>query len=86
MLNSNKTWKIIAVLAGFLFAALGVVYAYGALNRDVEHNTEDISKHDIRIEKIEDAGAERDKAIIEQRSDTRYIKGALERIERKMDE
>lgn len=73
-------------MAGIFITIAGVVYAYGALNRDVEHNTEDISKHDIRIEKIEDAGAERDKAIIEQRSDSRHIKAALDRIERKIDE
>lgn len=80
--NNGRIWRVVGVFVAVFFVIVGVVYAYGTLNSDVEHNTETNAKQDLRLIKIEDAGAKRDQAITE----IKYIKESVEYIKKRIDE
>lgn len=84
ILLSDKTmekngiiWRIIAILLVAFLAVCSVIYAYGGRNRDIADNTKRIDKHEVKIDKLEEA-------VIEQTTHYGHIKDALEKIEGKL--
>lgn len=75
--NNDKIWKILRIVVPIVLVIIGAVYAYGALNRDVEHNTDKVKEHGIKIEKLNES-------VIEQRGDIKHIKETVDRIEKKL--
>ena len=49
----NGTWKIVVGGGGFILAAIGAAYGYGALAGDVKRNVESIGKNEADIERLE---------------------------------
>lgn len=68
-------WKILGISIIVLFAVIGVVFGYG---RHIER-VETLQKTAIKADKNE-------RAVIGLQKDIEYIKKAVDRIERKMDE
>lgn len=76
MKNSNgKTWKILAILLMAFFAAVTVIYGYGGLNNRVE-----------TLETSAEKAEETRERLIRVEEGVEYLKKAVDRIEKKMDE
>lgn len=73
--NNNNFWLKLMVSVGIVLIAAAV--AYGILNQKVTYNCKTIETHQKKIETCE-------KALIEQGSDIKHIKGAVDRIEKKL--
>lgn len=75
--NNEKTWRILRfglLIAGIL---VSIALAYGALNNQVEGNTEMTKKHDKKLE-------QHDKDIVEIRTDVKYIRKSVDTIIEKL--
>lgn len=81
MKNSNQWLGLAIKIAVFLVI---IVLAWATVRGDVEENTEDIEKHDVRLTTVEKTTVEIDKKLV--RIDTRQealIKG-VEQIKTKL--
>lgn len=76
-MKNNKLWKIIGVLAVLFIAAATVIYARGGKDKEIEANTKAIEKHEVKIDKLEDA-------VTEQTTHYEHIKEALDDIKKKL--
>lgn len=73
--NNQKIWKISRILVPVFLALVVAVYAYGRLNGRVE-------AVEIKVEKAEDTR----ERLIRVEEGVEYLKKAVDRIERKIDE
>ena len=53
-LPANGTLKAVIASGGILIALAAAIFGYGMLHGSVAANTDDIAKHDERIDEIED--------------------------------
>lgn len=75
--NNEKMWRILRfglVIAGIL---VSIAITYGALNYQVQDNTQTIEKHEKKLQ-------EQGETIVEVKTDVKHIRGAVDRIEKKM--
>jgi len=76
--NNEKIWRFLRVilLIGGILVAIAV--AYGALNNQVQGNTETINQHKTKLER-------HDRDIVEVKTDIKYIRATVDRIEKKIE-
>lgn len=74
-MTKNGTWIRILVVVGI--ALLTFATGWGMLRTDVKHNTKTIEKHEVKIDKLEDA-------VIKQTTHYEHIVGTLEEIKDKL--
>lgn len=75
--NNERIWRIVkmGLLIGCVLVSIAI--AYGALNNQVQGNTATIKKHNEKIE-------QHDKDVVELKTDVKYIRQAVTRIEKKL--
>lgn len=76
--NNEKIWRwlrMILLIGGVLVA---IAVAYGALNNQVQSLTETTKQHKTKLEQHD-----RDIAVV--KTDVKYIRAAVDRIEKKME-
>ena len=72
---NGKTWRILAIVLTVISVAATVIYGYGRLNGRFE-------AVEIKVEKAEDTR----ERLIRVEEGVEYLKKAVDRIERKIDE
>lgn len=77
--NNAKTWRIIGIGVIVCFAAAGIIYAYGVLNTDVEHNKAAIEENEEELEKHEEKIDKHEIAVVEIRKDVGSIQKDMTR-------
>jgi len=73
--NNEKIWRVLRVILLVGGIVVAIAGAYGALNHQVEDNTKTVNRHEIKLE-------QHDRYIIEMRTDIKYIRAAIERMEK----
>lgn len=79
--NNEKIWRsfrIVLVIFGITASIVGVAIAYGVFCQKV-------STHDLRLDKVETKTEKNRDDIAELKGDVKYIRIAVDRIERKID-
>lgn len=75
--NNEKIWRILRIILLVSGILVSIAIAYGALNNQVEDNTQTIEKHEIKLEA-------HDKDIVELRTDVKYIRRGIDEIKAKL--
>jgi len=75
--NNERIWRFLKMTLWIGVLLVSIAIAYGALNNQVQGNTQTIKKHNEKIE-------QHDKDVVELKTDVKYIRQTVVRIENKL--